>query len=100
MKNLAYAVVVALCAVVGLQSCGGSNNNNAQALTPRCVLPSDCSGHLICIDRYCVNECVESKDCTGGARCIQVADGNSCQPPEKKLCQLNSDCTAGLVCGI
>jgi hypothetical protein len=34
-----------------------------------------------------------------GARCIKATDGNTCQPPEKKTCALNSDCTPGLVCG-
>ncbi|HXI60332.1 MAG TPA: hypothetical protein VNO55_29915, partial [Polyangia bacterium] len=101
MKNLTYWALIAICGIVGFQGCGSSGGKAPVALTPRCILPSDCSGHLVCIDRYCVNECAESKDCTGGARCIAVeGGGNSCQPPEKKLCTLNSDCSAGLVCGV
>ena len=88
--------------VPGLQGCGGSSGGAKQNATPVCVRPSDCTGALVCIQGYCVQQCVESKDCPSGERCIAGASasvGNSCQPPEKTSCSYNSQCDP-LVCGV
>ena len=94
--NVAAMAVVALFAYAG---CGGSSGSKA-APTPLCVHPSDCSGALVCIQGYCVQQCAQSKDCSSGERCIAATGGNSCQPPEKSTCTYTSQCTSPLVCGI
>jgi hypothetical protein len=100
-KNIVRAcpslLVGIVCVLVA--ACGSSDNNKVNP-TPRCVLPSDCSGALICVQGYCVQRCVESKDCSNGERCIPAAGGNSCQPPEKSSCVYNTECTQPLVCGV
>jgi len=89
--------VVIVC--VAVAACGSSDSNKVNP-TPRCVHPSDCSGLLICVQGYCVQECAQSKDCSNGGRCIPAAEGNSCQPPEKTTCVYNTECTQPLVCGV
>lgn len=80
--------------------CGGGSGGGNQNPTPRCVRASDCSGALVCIQGFCVQQCVESKDCPAGQRCIPATGGNSCQPPERSTCTYTSDCTIPLVCGL
>jgi Protein of unknown function (DUF1565) len=80
--------------------CGGSSGGSKVAPTPRCVRASDCSGALVCVQGFCVQQCVESKDCPSGERCIPATEGNSCQPPEKSTCVYNTECTQPLVCGV
>jgi hypothetical protein len=102
-RQLLGASVAALIMAVGvLAGCGGSSGNKPNP-TPRCALPSDCTGALTCIQGFCVNQCVQSKDCPAGQRCIPASEsavGNSCQPPERTTCSYTSDCTRPLVCGI
>ena len=92
-------VAMAALAVFAYAGCGGSSSSKASP-TPLCVRPSDCSGTLVCIQGYCVQECQQSKDCPTGERCIAATGGNSCQPPEKSSCAYTSQCTSPLVCGI
>src|SRR5258708_684956 len=102
MRNFVRCVFLVVASVaVGfqIQGCGSSTPATPPA-TPSCVRRSDCKNALrICADSFCVGEGEASLDWTNGARCIIAAAGNTCQPPEKKLCQFNSDCTPGLVCG-
>jgi hypothetical protein len=90
---------MALTLVLLSAGCGGSSGNKQ---TPRCALPSDCTGALTCIQGFCVSACVQSKDCPNGERCIPAAEGvgNSCQPPERTTCSYTSQCTRPLVCGL
>jgi hypothetical protein len=81
-----------------VQGCGGSSGGSPK--TPMCVRASDCTGKLVCVQNFCVQQCVQSKDCSSGERCIVATGGNSCQPPEKAACTYNSDCTIPLVCGV
>ena len=94
----------ALCLValpwLAISGCGGGSSGTPKGPTPHCVRASDCSGLLVCVQGFCVQQCAESKDCTTGERCIKATEGYSCQPPEKTLCAYTSDCTVPLVCGI
>jgi hypothetical protein len=84
--------------LLGLAACGGGGAD--QNPTPRCLRASDCTGALVCIQGFCVQECTESKDCPTGERCIPATGGNSCQPPEKSTCTYTSECIIPLVCGL
>jgi hypothetical protein len=99
MTALAGFLLAATLFIPWLQGCGGSSGSSPKAPTPVCVRSSDCSGALVCIQNFCVQQCVQSKDCSNGERCIAATGGNSCQPPEKTTCSYNSQCTDPLVCG-
>src|SRR5258708_1636159 len=101
MRNFVRCVFLVVASVaVGFQIPGcGSSSPATPPATPSCVRKSDCKTPLICADSFCVAECEQSVDCSSGARCIKATDGNTFQPPQKKICQFNSDCTPGLVCG-
>jgi len=100
MRGLVSMASVAMAALAGISGCGGSDGGGTVAPTPRCVRASDCTGALVCVQGYCVQQCVESKDCPSGQRCIPLAEGSTCQPPEKSTCVYNTECTQPLVCGI
>lgn len=100
-KSFGRLMFLAALLVPVLQGCGGSSGGPKQGPTPVCVRPSDCSGQLVCIQGFCVQECTTSKDCLiSGGRCIKATGGNSCQPPERTTCAYASDCTTPLVCGV
>ncbi len=94
----AWVLAVALFAlpVVG---CGGSNGSSV-VQTPRCLRASDCTSPLVCIQGFCVQQCVQSVDCPSAERCIAATGGNICEPPERSTCSYTSECTIPLVCGI
>jgi hypothetical protein len=92
--------MLGVLSALAIAGCGGSDGGGAVAPTPRCVRPSDCSGALVCVQGYCVQQCVESKDCPSGQRCIRATEGSTCQPPEKSTCIYTTECTQPLVCGI
>jgi hypothetical protein len=92
------AFVVAACLGLIFLGCGGGSGGYKP--TVRCVLNSECTGLLACVQGYCINACDKSKDCLNGARCIKTDQGNYCQPEERRTCVLNSECTTPLVCGV
>jgi hypothetical protein len=98
--DLGWIGAAALAALLG--GCGGGST--ALPPTPECSLDSDCTNPLRCVQGFCVNACNESRDCPSDERCIKVTIGaatsNSCQPFEKAMCHLNSDCTVPLICAI
>ena len=102
MSRRAVAAILWLVplGLAGLAGCGGGSSGQNQNPTPRCVRASDCTGALVCIQGFCVQQCLESKDCPTGQRCIPATGGNSCEPPEKSSCTYTSDCTIPLVCGL
>jgi hypothetical protein len=100
VRALVASVFLVLCFSGGLlHGCGGSGAKPA-APTPRCLRTSDCKAPLDCVQGYCVSQCTESRDCSSGQRCIKTAEGNSCQPPEKKTCLYTSECEVPLVCAV
>ncbi len=87
-----FPVVVVAVSVLAFMGCGGGAAK--PPATPQCVLASDCKNpSLQCAQGYCVNVCNTSVDCPSGQRCIATETGTTCQPPEKKTCGLNSDCS-------
>jgi hypothetical protein len=98
--GFAALLVPAALSWLAIVGCGGGGSGTPKGPTPHCVRASDCSGVLVCVQGFCVQQCAESKDCPTGERCIKATEGYSCQPPEKSLCAYTSDCTTPLVCGL
>ncbi len=72
--------------------CGGT-------LGGECILPSDCSESLVCVDQYCHQECAATRDCyNDGDICFkdEELDVGYCVPPSP--CTENAQCREGQAC--
>ncbi|MBV71034.1 MAG: hypothetical protein CMH52_06745 [Myxococcales bacterium] len=74
----------------GLQVC---ELNSGRCLEPaNCVADQDCNEGRRCVDRACVDPCIESAQCAGAQRCN---DGICAEP---NICTDNTDCLGDRVC--
>jgi hypothetical protein len=112
--TILLAVTLAACGghTTGTEGAGGVRGGSGEAGVPSggtggisgtglsCVLDSDCPNQLVCINRFCHEQCAEGRDCAAGESCIDVMAVKICQLLSESHCVFNSECVLPLVCAI